>query len=60
MGKTQEEFRKRGVKIVALSLNDVDAHKEYVLWNTNLDWTAYKVQDVSESIHGMQETLSDL
>lgn len=28
VGKIQEEFKKRGVKIVALSLNDVSAHKE--------------------------------
>lgn len=28
VGKIQEEFKKRGVKIIALSLNEVEAHKE--------------------------------
>jgi len=30
VGKIQEEFKKRGVKVVALSLNDVDAHKDWI------------------------------
>lgn len=30
VGRLQEEFKKRGVKVVALSSNDVDAHKGWI------------------------------
>jgi len=53
VGKLQGEFAERGVKLLALSCNDVDSHKGYELSNPYSN----KIMNVStcqrSSCHGM-------